>query len=56
MSKVYLVNFTINDAIATPLGYDDPANYTRIFIEFPTIVNGQRVFLDNLGGYQGVLN
>lgn len=53
--SVYILNFTIADAIAIP-----PANhagtYSRIFVEFPTIVNGQRVFLDNLGGYTGYLN
>lgn len=55
--SVYLVNFTINDLlIPTVAANHNLANYSRIFIEFPTIVNGQRVFLDNLGGYQGLLN
>jgi len=55
--SVYLVNFTINSTVNIPLAnHAINANYSRIFIEFPTIVNGQTVFLDNLGGYQGVLN
>lgn len=50
------MNFTIADALAIPLANHAVGMYSRIFVEFPTIVNGQRVFLDNLGGYQGVLN
>lgn len=50
------MNFTIADAIAIPPANHAAGAYSRIFVEFPTIVNGQRVFLDNLGGYTGYLN
>ena len=55
--SIYLLNFTIADAIATPFANHATGNWSRIFIEFPTMVNGVRVFKDKLGDiYQGVLN
>ena len=55
--SVYLLNFTIADAIAIPAANHATGNWSRIFIEFPTIVNGVRVFKDKLGDiYQGLLN
>ena len=57
VESVYLLNFTIADTIAIPAANHAAGNWSRIFIEFPTMVNGVRVFKDNLGaGYQGVLN
>ncbi len=55
--SVYLLNFTIADTIATPAANHAAGNWSRIFVEFPTMVNGVRVFKDNLGDkYQGLLN
>jgi hypothetical protein len=54
--SVYLVNCTIADSLAIPLANHAAGLYSRIFVEFPTFVDGQRVFQDNLGGYQGILN
>jgi hypothetical protein len=55
--SVYLLNFTIADTIAIPAANHAAGNWSRIFIEFPTMVNGVRVFKDNLGDkYQGFLN
>lgn len=53
---MYLLNFTIADTVGIPPANHAVGLWSRIFVEFPTIVNGQRVFADNLGDYVGKLN
>jgi hypothetical protein len=53
---VYIVNFTIPTWGTFPNAYNNGANYSRIFIEFPTELNGYKLFSSNLGGYVGNTN
>lgn len=50
---VYKVNFTLPSWHVYPNSYFDTANYSIITIEFPTLINNQAVFTQNLGLYSG---
>jgi hypothetical protein len=54
--SVFSVNFTYPTWLTPANSYIDNANYSRIFVEFPTKINGKAIFLPNLGGYNGYLN
>lgn len=54
--SVYIVNFTIPTWATFPNAYNHATNYSRIFVEFPTEVDGLPLFLPNLGGYKGITN
>lgn len=51
-----MVNFTYPTWLTPANSYTHLTNYSRIFIEFPTEINGNQIFLANLGGYTGYLN
>lgn len=54
--SVYIVNATVPNWRPMPNANNDAVNYSRIFIDFPTYVGSNPVFLPNLGGYKGILN
>jgi hypothetical protein len=51
--SIYIVNFTIPTWHVLPNSHQHATNYSRIFVTFPSEVEGVQVFSPSLGGYKG---